>query len=417
MLITPLMMYAVLFEISRSNGLYLDHSWVWTHDSLHTRALLLGGSFAVAAGFWQGGRDRRRGTGELLSSTPSPPLRRTALAAAPAVLWPLVGYLLTVAAAFVLTWTSREMPGSHPLAGLLVVDAVAIASLGLLGFVAGRVIPWWPAGPVLAVLAGYCMHSLAGGNLPALILHQDALRAIGPTTAHGTPWEMPVWWYVPVAVVWFAGPALAALLACSGFRRRAAAVPLAVALAAGGVLAGTGNDLWRTDRAATALTCDTGTPEVCTVRGAHSLSEAAGLLRGIRAKLRGIPDAPARLIEVPLPGTGHPAAKARGKDDALLDPPLADFRTRPEGYRTRAAYTIAQFGCTRSLPQFTSPVPPKYSSAVAAWLAPSPDEPFPGSEKAVLARIEAMSQQRRTAWLSDYFAAVRDCRPDRIEAP
>uniref|UniRef100_UPI001B354489 hypothetical protein n=1 Tax=Streptomyces albidus (ex Kaewkla and Franco 2022) TaxID=722709 RepID=UPI001B354489 len=162
--------------------------------------------------------------------------------------------------------------------------------------------------------------------------------------------------------------------------------------------------------------CDEGRPQVCTVPSRAPSADASDSLAGVRAELRRVPGAPSRLIEVPFPLTGHPVEKARGRGDALVPPPLADFNVRPEHYAEAAAHEIAVFGCRKTV-DGTTPVPEKYSAAVAAWLAPSAGDAAHGSGRRVLERVKTMPEHARTAWLGDYFTAVRDCRPGRIEAP
>ncbi len=424
---------AVLFGLSleflENTGLSAS-SWVGTHAALRTQGLLLGGPFAVAAGCWHGGRERRRATGELFSSVPASPLRRTALAATPAVLWPAVGYALAAALRLAYAWGWQEVPYGSPFASLLVADTVAIASLGLLGFVAGRLIPWVLTAPVLATLAGVSMAYLGAGQLlaPGGLVDDDALRWLAPSNEHRQTWDEPVWWFGPASVVWFGGLALAALTAYAG-RRAVAAASLAGAVAAAGVLVGTGGALWRPDPGATALTCTERSPQVCMSRvHALYLPEFSAAVSGVTSKLRRIPNAPERLVEVPTEYAGREpyfrrpvtTAHVPGRDESVLsDAPAVNYRQNLDAYTRDAAFNAAVYGCVKRPHVFESPVPKRYSDAVATWLAPSAEPSFALERSAatVLARIKAMPEHGRTAWLGDYFAAVRDCRPERIEAP
>ena len=403
-------------------------NWIWTHDALRSAGLVIGVGFAVAAGCWHGGRERRRGTGELFSSMPVSPLRRTALAASPAVLWPVLAYVLTGAVCLLITWLGRGVPFGHPFPTLLVADAVAVGSLGLLGFIAGRLIPWILAAPVLATLVGVGTTVLGEGDiLPAWIADGDALRWLAPTIEHANEWEEPVWWYGPLATLWFGGLAVAALLAYTA-HRRFAAVSLATAVAAASVLVGTGDGLWRTDPVATAFTCTEGDPQVCMIR-VHSpyLPEMSAAVAGLTSKLHTIPNAPDRLVEIPtVPdeknlSRSRPIAAGlvpRRNEAVLSDAPPINYRENLGYYAENAAINAAVYGCVKMPYTYGSQVPSRYLDAVAQWLAPS-REGMPGDSpaKPVLKRIKSMPERERTAWLGDYFAAVRDCDPGRIKAP
>jgi len=55
---------------------------------------------------------------------------------------------------------------------------------------------------------------------------------------------------------------------------------------------------------------------------------------------------------------------------------------------------------------------------VSVWLSAFYDgSRAAGPAGETLRRIEASAPGERTAWLGEYFAAVRDCRLERIKAP
>lgn len=203
--------------------------WSDATQLLHVTAGLLAGPLTLAAGCWQGGRDRRRRTTDLWESVPRPPLRRLCVAVAPSVLWPAAGLLPGRR-----RLSPRDLAvrlGERPFLELLAADVVAVAALGALGHVVGRLVRWRLAAPLLGVL-GYV--GLAIGSYT-----ESAARWLGPASEHQSVWDRPVWWFAPVSMAWTAGLALAVLLAY-GLRparlRPLALLPLVVAVAAAGVI-------------------------------------------------------------------------------------------------------------------------------------------------------------------------------------
>ncbi|MGW1653403.1 hypothetical protein [Streptomyces atratus] len=74
-------------------------SWGETQSQLHSAAGLLAGPLVAAAACWQGGREHRRRTAELLLSVPRSRLAQATTAATPIALWAAAGYLLALGVA------------------------------------------------------------------------------------------------------------------------------------------------------------------------------------------------------------------------------------------------------------------------------------------------------------------------------
>lgn len=384
--------------------------WSDTADMLRTAGLLLGAPLAAAAACWQGGRERRRGTEELLATAARAHLRRTLLAAAPAILWPVAGYLLTAAVCLTVTW--RYASYGSPYASLIAADATAIAAIAALGFLAGRLVPWRLAPP----LAAFVVFAV-----DPFVANQDSSVAwLSPGKEHIYSWDRPVWWFGPASMVWTAGLAAAALLAYAA-RRRARALalaPLAAAATAAVLIVQTGDGVWRPDPASAALVCDDGAPRVCVTR-AHSrmLPDASAALAGLAAKLRTIPNAPTRIVE--------------SLDDSEVrrtDAPLSGLEYY---FRRNEIVEPEMFAANAALGATTAPSCPgvsdedRYndlSQAVAEWLAPIPRPEPPVGQDAPgytrdLERLKAMPDRERTRWLGSYFAAARSCRLEQVTAP
>ncbi|MFJ2111289.1 hypothetical protein ACIOEX_05100 [Streptomyces sp. NPDC087850] len=396
---------------------------------LRVTALLLGGPLSVATGCWQGGRDRRRGIGELLASLPRAPLSRTARALAPAALWPPAGYLVAVAGCLLATWPYTS--GGRPFFPLIAADAVALAALGTLGFVLGRLIAWRLTAPLLAVVTYVGLGSLSYTD--------SAVRWLNPADDHLYRWDQPVWWLAPVSMVWTAGPALAALLALAARRRAVALIPLVAACAAALLIARTGDGLWRPDPAAARRVCDNGTPQICvTAIDRKLLPEVSAALAGLNAKLRGVPGAPARWVDgpnTPSPGREQLAmargAIVRNVDDRVVLgrgevqlPNPVDSSTRgqlPASLYAYSAATYLLFSEECDTIDYDTPGGQRASTireAVHQWLAPSPyfTQYWSDDAKRYAERLAAMNDQQSRAYLTRYLAADR-CRPDEVPAP
>ncbi|MFI0729695.1 hypothetical protein ACH4S9_11775 [Streptomyces sp. NPDC021225] len=385
--------------------------WTDTTDMLRSAGVLVGGPLAAAAACWQGGRERRRGTEELLATVARGRLRRTLLTAAPTILWPVVGYLLTAAVCLAATWRYASGVGG-PYPSMIAADAMAIGSFAALGFIAGRLVPWRLAPPLVAFVVF---------AVDPFVANQDSPVAwLSPGKNHIFSWDRPVWWFGPASMVWTAGLAAAALLAYAA-RRRARALalaPLAAAATAAVLIVQTGDGVWRPDPASAALVCDDGTPRVCASR-AHDrmLPDASAALAGLSAKLRGVPNAPTRIVE--SRGDHHRGPRT---DAALFGWDYYFRRNRivePEMFAANAALGATAPSCPGVSDE------DRYndlSQAVAEWLAPMPRPEPPAGQDAPgytrdLERLKAMPDRERTHWLGTYFAAARSCRLEQVTAP
>lgn len=404
--------------------------WVAVSDVLREYGIVFGVPLALAVGCWQGGRERRRGFGELVATLPRSTLRRLLLAAAPAALWPAAGYLGAAAGSSLATWP--YVSGGRPYPSLVLADAVAIASAGVIGFVAGRLTPWRLTAPLLALVAYVTLISTYSDD-PRLWLNPAAL--------HHYFWDRPVWWFGPAAMVWTGGLAAAALLALAARRRAVAVLPLAAACTAAVVLVQTGNGLWRADPAASRLVCDDGTPQVCVSAVDKALlPDVSAALAGLNGKLRGIPGAPARWVSGPgAPGTGMywmggtritelgvTSTPPPPGDAELPSPYEASVRGRiadPAAYANSAVTWLFSETCRDGdfeLPGFDRAG--DIHSAVHQWLAPVPGfasyEGMAGAE-GQLRRLQAMDAAQGRAYLTRYLAgdAVPGCDPAEVPVP
>ncbi|MFF8277609.1 hypothetical protein ACF05T_16085 [Streptomyces lateritius] len=383
--------------------------WADVTDMLHVAAGLLAGPLALAAGCWQGGRDRRRGTLELLRSVPRGRLRRTLLAVAPAALWPAAGLLLPAAVCLLATWP--YVSGGRPYLELLAADTVALAALGTLGHLVGLLVPWRLTAPLLAVV-GYVGLALSAYT-------RSSARWLGPAAEHHFAWDEPVWWFAPVSAVWSGGLALAALLAYAARARLRllALLPLAAAIAAAvPVLRLPDEGPWRPDPEVARLVCDGGAPQVCLPSIDRALlPDVSKALAPLNARLRGLPGAPTRWVL----GPGGP----RPGEVELPDPSQDAVRgrlERPDLYLDSAVQWLFSDTCREG--DLGGPNAERASEihlAVAQWLAPTPEGygvPLGPAAQRYVDTLRAKPPTAQRDYLARYLAADT-CRPDEVPIP
>ncbi|MEV2212662.1 hypothetical protein AB0H86_14610 [Streptomyces sp. NPDC050997] len=385
--------------------------WAETRERLHVAAGLLGVPLALAAGCWHGGRERRRRTEELLAAAARAPLARLLASGLPLVLWVVAGYAAAALLAWLATWYCAMGDSPYVIAPL--TDAAVLASAVLAGQVVGRLVAWRLAAPLLAAGAyvGIGMLTYGSGN--------NSYAPLSPVVDAMTD-SVPVWWQPLAMTAWAGGLAGAAVLAYAARLRAVALLPLAAAIAAGTLLVQTGDGLWHTGPLARRQVCDTSTtPQICVnARSEKLLPQVKDALSGLTGRLEGVRNLPVRFEDRP----GGPARDEVGLP--MLTPigwtvvrgELAD----PREYAWAAGMSLyGRSECDDSAPSLDA-----VDNAVEHYLAPSPlekdfDEQLVESDEAdrarlkdrleARARLRAMSEQERRAWLSAYFATANEC--------
>lgn len=389
--------------------------WAETRNELHIASGLLCVPLALAAGCWHGGRERRRGTGELLATAARSDLARLLASALPLVLWVVAGYAIAAGLALLATWYCAT--GDSPYLITPLTDAVVLAAATMTGQVMGRLVAWRPTAPLLA----------AGAYVVLGFLAHDSRRAVRYLSPVVDSWvgSVPVWWQPVSLVVWTGGLATAAVLAYAARRRWTALLPLAAATAAGALLVQTGDGLWHTSPLARRQVCDTSTaPQICVnARYERLLPQVTDALSGLTDRLEGVRNLPVRYEDLP----GEPA-----RDEAQLPivTPIGwsvvrGRLTDPDQYAWEAGMMlIGRSWCDEPDPRL-DPV----DDAVEHYLAPRPAEKYfdellaEGSRDdrarldarlAARARLKAMGDEERRTWLSAYFATVDECDPSEV---
>ncbi|WP_240658249.1 hypothetical protein [Streptomyces populi] len=400
-------------------------SWGATTELLSTAAAMIGVPFALAAGGWQGGRERRRRTAELRSSTARTPLVQLLAAALPLACWLTAAHLLVVAGALAACapYASAGGPAYTVFAG----NALTLAACTVLGHTAGRAIPFRLTAPLLAI-GGYVV-------VGALGTRQSDVRHLAFCMAHvlGDN-DLAVRWYPLVSALWAAGLAAAAALALTAYRRATALLPLAAALGAAVLLVSTGDGLLRDNPLAHRQVCDTSTtPDVC-VNATYPgmLPEVTRALSGLTGRLEGVRNLPVRYED--LWRSPHPGEAQLPNLSPLGWSVVRGKVTDPRRYAWEAAHMLVRPDCEQAPTADRITVT---DEAVLRWLAPEPGFAelrefsvtrarqegdtkrlaWYRAEDEAYARLTSMSEGERRSWLGRYFATAAECGPKPSEVP
>lgn len=353
-----------------------------------------------------GGRERRRGTGELIGSTPRPRAQRALAAWLPVAAWPALAYVPAVAAFGGLSMRATSGPA---LFGVLTAAIPTVAAYAALGFAAGWHIPGRFTAPV-AGTAGFIILAFLGARVPPGFLStipQPASGTIGAATRSGVAlWDRPVWWFAAATTAWFAALAAALLIATMARRRWLAAAPLALAALVAVPMVGA--QMWRIDTTSPLLACSTGAMRVCVPNATgvppHTVAHAT---RPVRARLAGLAST-SRAYIWPQRGGCYTTV-----DQVRCDP-------RSQLHPTAAGHDLAQrtagWKCPDSpqplAPTYTSPAP-RLEAGVRAWLLGRAGDAAPQAAQ----YLAALPKKERHNWLDRYLTAADTCDTSTINTP
>ncbi|WPW31370.1 hypothetical protein P6B95_30960 [Streptomyces atratus] len=382
-------------------------SWGETQSQLHSAAGLLACPLVAAAACWQGGREHRRRTAELLLSVPRSRLAQATTAATPIALWAAAGYLLALGVAFAAT--APYTGAGSPSVSIVATDLGFLLSVGFVGFVVGRLVRWRLIAPVLAV----CAYVLLG--FPGY-LNSEA-RFLSPAQAVALEVSVPVWWFAPVLVAWTGGIAVSVLLAYAARRRHLTVVPLVLAIAAGTLVVHTGADLFRDDPAMARRVCSEagpGTPQICVnASDAPVLPQMSQALAGMFSRLEGVPGAPTKYVDTqsgPKDGEAGLAYVMRGW--GITRNRLTD----PRGYASDTALTLVNRDCQAGPPgkdrKKEAERVARTTDAVISWLTGEDSKRYADSR--YLAHLKTMPDADRKVWLGRFLATPQRCTPAEV---
>ncbi|MFJ7417371.1 hypothetical protein ACIQXD_02010 [Streptomyces uncialis] len=345
-------------------------------------------------------------------------MARLLAAALPGALWSAAVYLL-IAAAALLACLPYAGPGRPEFTATL-TDAVFLVAVTVIGHACGSLVPrrLTPPGYAVVLLLVFSFTATASSGVRYLT-PMDAENVMSGSVA--------VWWQPLASAVWFTGLAGAVVLAHAAHRRYTALVPLAAAGVAAVLIVQTGDRMWREDPLSRREVCDTkAVPEVCVAASdSPLLPRVTAALSPLTDKLADVGGAPrltglrreTRPGEAPLPELRPGLSVVRGE---LID---------ATSYMTATASNVVAppAACGPPAPDEVSEVP----GAVELWLLPSSVRAewlarqrgwaagdtgeLAGLERRAEAaeRLAGLPDERRRAWLTGFFAALKDCAPGK----
>jgi hypothetical protein len=232
-LMLPLVAALFWFDALRT-GQNLPAIWTQRASILPDHVLPDVGPIAAGMAAWAGGREQRRGTGDLATSTARPRWLRHLASWGGALGWTLLTYAACVTVIYVLA--ARVVPWGGPPIWPITVTATAVAAFCTTGFVAGVLLPSRFTAPLAAL----------GTMFVSILVFQSALSAdrgvtlLSPNNAV-PPLDWGVFHPVPpdlsiVQAIFFAGLVLL-LLGALGLVGSAHRLRTAIAVAVAGAAA------------------------------------------------------------------------------------------------------------------------------------------------------------------------------------
>ncbi|NHC15038.1 hypothetical protein [Motilibacter deserti] len=357
----------------------------------------------LGAAVWHGGRERRAGLEELVSTT-ARPLRAQRLPGALALLTAAVVGVSASTAAYVgrVLADSGYTGGRWPLSAALLVLAVAAAVA--VGLAVGRAFPVPFAAPLITVAGTLLLLMTAYGPAARLNPGADPAQAF-------TQLRLDVAGAQAALLTGLLVAGLTAALASSSRSRALALAPAAAGIAAGVALLPGGTSPYEPDPAAAAPVCTPGEPTVCMTTLHRSLLPQ--VVEPARATLRRaalVPGGPTSVVEQPFSSiTQDPRV--------MVLPELQRFEL--DGGPDQVRYLLGAWQAYRWSGCATdhSPTPEQQASTdvVAAWFAQSaPDERAPAAASVALSRLNDMPEAEQAQRITRMRDALARCAPDPL---
>ncbi|MFF5307881.1 hypothetical protein [Streptomyces massasporeus] len=321
------------------------------------------------------------------------------------VVWPLTGYLLA-ALVLVLHSFPRHSYDKLPL-DAMAGDAAAIAAIACLAYLLGRLVPYPAVAPVAGLLVLLFWQTPAGQALssPTRRGYTGPPLPVNAMTVYAAP---PEWlpWCRPVL---FLSTAAAVALFCARRRALAGVVMLAL-VAAQGALFVSGQEPGVRSAPRVQLRCAGDVPKVC-VSAEHerSRSQLTEYVEQLSSRLEGVSGTPTHYLLTahsdpsdinstePGPADTPWAVAVEPADVGIADGYLDSWDLDAMACVIAMGHHRYYSGCD------DEPEP----AAVFLWLTRTQDWQLTPEDRHQVARLDVLSPQTRTAWLSRYLGAVR----------
>jgi hypothetical protein len=355
--------------------------------------------FAIAAGAWSGGRERRRRIHELVVSTARPAWHRVTIPVASLALAALIGLAIALAIPGVfLTRLDAYVGGGWPW-------TVAIAGLGLIaGAAMGYALGQSMRQTVVAIAAGIGAYTLAVG---AASSSAGDLRYLSPSAWSNNELDRFAARGYAGQALWLIGLTLGLLLVAGNRRRWLAVLPPMIGLGlAAALLASVSGPLWQPDRTARQLVCAGQVPRVCLMRNhAWALDAVTGGTASLWQQLRWLPGLPGLVIDSEAAPGRISAGVFRLPVDLAASVDLQGRFVSDSHWRVNVLGNLLQFQC-RSYGFETS------DFVVEALLANDSSSLADSASLAEYQRLDALAPYELHARVLAYLAARRECSPD-----
>ena len=417
------LMVALPYLFTRDNPLF---AWFWSDSSVLVRdAIVFSGPFSAGAAAWMAGRERRRGTEELVATTPRPAWSRQLTLWAATTAWGLLAYLLF--GAYVVAATARHDAWGTPILWPMAIGMLAIPAHAALGAALGYALPSRFTPPLVAV--GLFVAQIAVGQVRAWFAFLSPFARVDQTVWYGVRPHVGV----GQAAFLLGVTGLGLVSLARGERRRAfwgLLVAALLASLAGIALIGQTAPLHGASLQLPAQygqlipytpMCSTGPLPVC-VHPAYAPWQAASadVVNRLAAPVLGLPGAPTRAQQVPL-GAASPSAEVLGFAINVGDPRQsldpADYPVVTSDVATRLVWdTTTVYGGPGRANTGAQ-------DAIALWLVGRAEEATPhqhpageaphqhitGSGPAVAAaqRFAALAPAQQQDWLRAHYVALR----------
>ena len=414
--------------------------WVWTSAAIGFNLLVIGPLMGGLAA-WEAGQERRRDTGELLATTPRPPISRDLGRWIAVTAWGAVAYLLFGAYQFI--EALREATWGGPDFSPMVVGLVGLGAYTAVGYALGALAPSRFLVPMVPLVLLGWFHLLPIGITDR---NRTASRFLSPYSflnpeEHGI--AQGIWPDISVPLILWLGGIAATAMAIVGLRRTRSITAMS-ALSAAVVMASVGA-IWilRTDyraeaRAAATIpfepACVESPVPVCTHPAFSAVLEETGaVVDTVMEPLVGIEGTPARVASLrdgdTVMADGTVAlpfySPSNGSEQLAQDLALSLFTSgqyREDcfvGYNN-AQYAVAEALLRRgrwSLQSQEGPSRARTCETEALWENPQghdgPSNPrtrINAMEAEILAaadRFAALSVEEQRAWFMTHYADLR----------